>query len=121
MNKIFALMLTAVFALTGVAAMNTADPAAVEETTVEVESYVAAGTVIEITDDYVVFTASDGQVFQANITHLGLVGFLPGPADPGTVTLCIGGRQSLFGLLCVILPGCTGSQHHRRKQDKSNA
>ncbi len=69
MNKIFALMLTAVFTLTGVAAMNTADPAAVEETTVEVESYVAAGTVIEITDDYVVFTAGDGQVFQANITQ----------------------------------------------------
>ena len=69
MNKIFALMLTAVFALTGVTALNTADTTQVEETTVEIESYVAAGTVIEVTENAVTFTDADGQVIQAHIAE----------------------------------------------------
>lgn len=81
MNKLFALMLAAVFALTGVTALNTADTATVEETTTEVESYIAAGTVIDLAEDYVTFKDADGQVIQAAINAETLQEYdLPGSA-----------------------------------------
>ena len=69
MNKIFALLLATVFALTGVTALTSANTDSVEESTVEVETYIAAGTVLEVTDEYIVFNGVDGQIYQANITE----------------------------------------------------
>lgn len=70
MNKIFALLLTAVFAMTGVGSLATStDEAAIitTPTDLEAEMYEISGTVIELGDGFIVFKDQDGQIVQANM------------------------------------------------------
>ena len=68
MNKFFALMLTAVFALTGVTAFSANDTPVSVDTTEEPESVMISGAVLEVAEDSITFTTPDGLTVQAHIT-----------------------------------------------------
>ncbi|MGN1019126.1 MAG: hypothetical protein ACI4O7_02030 [Aristaeellaceae bacterium] len=71
MNKLFALMLTAVFAMTGVGALTGSDSApAADEVSAETlpEVVEVSGVISEITGDYLLLEDQDGQTVQANLT-----------------------------------------------------
>ncbi|MGN0779219.1 MAG: hypothetical protein ACI4MJ_08745 [Aristaeellaceae bacterium] len=73
MKKILALMLTAMFALTGIAAFTGVNNATATEDAPEV--YEVSGVIAEITDAYILLEDADSQQFQANLsedTHMEL-------------------------------------------------
>ena len=67
MKKMLALMLTAMFALTGIAAFTGVNNATATEDVPEV--YEVSGVIAEITDAFILLTDSDGQQFQANLSE----------------------------------------------------
>lgn len=83
MNKIFAMLLTAVFALTGISAVNTTESAQPSETVLAQESVIASGTVTALEDGSVTFTTVDGQALQALLTDATLLEYdVPGSDAP---------------------------------------
>ena len=105
MNKLFALMLTAVFALTGVGALTGAEnaPTTDADSTETIPEVVeVSGVITEITDDYVLLQDTDGQLIQANLTPDTLVEY----DVTGSDALAVGDYAIVFynGMMTRSLP-----------------